>query len=315
MIMQDSLSLEGLANLYLLDSLKGFGPQKFKQLYESKVPIEEAIREPRLLPILGKVGEPIRDQLRADAPKRWSECLRRAEKQLKAADLTGAHIISYSHPHYPAPVYKSSNPIAVLYVRGRLEPLLSKKTVACVGSRNIRQPYSRKHAEFTKTAVQDGFVVVSGFALGADTVGHRSAVENSGETICVMPSGLDRPFPPENKSLWSSFLEENKATFVSEFPFGTGAVALNLRKRNKLIVAFAQGVLVSQSSLTGGAMNAYRFALEQKKMVSTFKGDGTDDTSGNDLIATNDKHSGTVFEIESGSISYELWLRQLSSST
>jgi predicted Rossmann fold nucleotide-binding protein DprA/Smf involved in DNA uptake len=78
-----------------------------------------------------------------------------------------------------------------------------------------------------------------------------------------MPGGLDRPFPPENRSLWEDFLSYPGAAFVSEFPFGTRASSLTLRKRNKLIVAFARAVLVSQSSADGGAMNAYRFAAER----------------------------------------------------
>ena len=61
----------------------------------------------------------------------------------------------------------------------------------------------------------------------------------SGHTICVMPGGLDRPFPPENRNLWDSLLASDAGVFVCEFPFGTRASSLNLRKRNKSIVAFA----------------------------------------------------------------------------
>src|SRR6185503_14852705 len=97
--------------------------------------------------------------------------------------------------------------------------------------------------------------------------------------------GLDLSFPPENRSLWNELLEYERAVFVSEFPFGRRAASLTLRKRNRLIVAFARGVLVSQSAKDGGAMNAYRFALDQKKPVATFAPDGSADTSGNALIA------------------------------
>ena len=100
-----------------------------------------------------------------------------------------------------------------------------------------------------------------------------------------MPCGLDRPFPPENKGFFQELLGYHRAVAVSEFPFGTAANSLNLRKRNKLIVAFALAVMLSQTSASGGAMNAYRFALEQKKPVATFATDGTKRTSGNEQIA------------------------------
>ena len=83
--------------------------------------------------------------------------------------------------------------------------------------------------------------------------------------MCVMPCGLDKVFPPENRGLWEELLAHPGAVFVSEFGFGQRASSLLLRKRNKLIVAFAQGVLVAQSALDGGAMNAYRFGAGAKE--------------------------------------------------
>jgi predicted Rossmann fold nucleotide-binding protein DprA/Smf involved in DNA uptake len=131
-----------------------------------------------------------------------------------------------------------------------------------------------------------------------------------------MPGGLDRPFPPENRPLWEDFLTYSGAVLISEFPFGTAASALTLRKRNKLIVAFARGVLVGQSSTEGGAMNAYRFALEQRKPIATFAADSTPDTSGNALIAAKRRPRDAVFPSDCPDPeAYQGWLLQLSSST
>jgi hypothetical protein len=114
---------------------------------------------------------------------------------------------------------------------------------------------------------------------------------------------------------------------VSEFPFGTAASALTLRKRNKMIVAFATGVLVSQSAAKGGAMNAYRFALEQRKPVATFEPIGDERSSGNGLIAQGEwpgrppatgelTAPGRVFRADGPDPrTWDGWLQQLSSST
>ncbi len=157
---------------------------------------------------------------------------------------------------------------------------------------------------------------MSGFAMGADAIGHRTALTALGQTTCVMPCGLDRPFPPEHKSLWEEVLQYPGASVVTEFAFGTAASSLTLRKRNKLIVSFALGVLVSQSSATGGAMNAYRFAVEQRKPVATFSHDEHVDTSGNALIQSAQTTRTTTFPAPQASDeAFEEWLRTLSSST
>lgn len=307
-------SLEDLASLYVLDSLKGFGPQKFKQLHQEKIAPADVCSNPKLLPNFGKRGADIADQLASDRRNRFEIARSRAEKQLDVARRLGAYVITYQSPLYPKTVFDSNNPVPVLYARGDTSVLKRGLIVACVGSRQIRPPYTEWHREFAIMAVREGFTVVSGFALGADTIGHRAALDAGGTTICVMPSGLDRPFPPENRSLWTELLETAGALFVSEFPFGTGAASLNLRKRNKLIVAFARGVLVSQSSDTGGAMNAFRFAMEQKKPIATFVADRSKDTSGNDLIEREAARvNGTAFH-GNDNAAFKKWLRLLSSS-
>ena len=100
---------------------------------------------------------------------------------------------------------------------------------------------------------------------------------------------------------------------MSEFGFGQRASSLLLRKRNKLIVAFAQGVLVAQSATRGGAMNAYRFGRDQKKPVATFRADESTDTTGNAAISEGTATRDVTFEVTADGPTYETWLDGLSS--
>jgi DNA processing protein len=308
------INLNELTDLYLLNSLKGFGPQKFKTLRDHRKSPADVIAHPDLLPIAGTRGERFRAELKNAPSSLRIQCRERAQKQIQAAAKHHGQIITYSHPAYPRNVYASNNPIPILYVRGALAILTEQPIVACVGSRNTGPPYSDLLRSFTLTAVRMGFAIVSGFAVGADILSHRTAIDASGRTICVMPSGLDRPFPPENKELWHSFSSTSRAAFVSEFPFGSGASALNLRKRNKLTVAFSLGVLVAQSAQDGGSMNAYRFAREQRKPVATFSSNSLPETSGNKLISAEAIEGDVTFSRERDQSSYEQWLQALLSS-
>lgn len=309
------VSLKELAGIFLLDRLKGFGPQKFKQIHLDGHTASDILANPAALKLPGSRGADFRAQISAFGTADWDLCFHRAGTQILAACKHHARIITFQDSSYPRNVFASNNPVPVLYVRGGFDVIKGEATVACVGSRKIRLPYSELQESFARHAVLRERTVVSGFALGADSIAHRAAIAAGGKTVCVMAGGLERPFPPENKDLWEQFLRTHKAVFVTEFGFGTRASSLNLRKRNKLIVAFSRAVVVGQSSAKGGAMNAYRFARDQRKPVATFVDDGADDTSGNRLIANAHVTGDSLFSTLGNTLEYDEWLQRVSSST
>lgn len=308
------VTVDELTALYILDALKGFGPQKFKELHANGLTPAAIVSDPAALPTAGKRGDDLRVQLLTQREDSEPVSRRRAVTQILTAHRHGARIVTYRDPLYPPNVFDSNYPAPILFVRGSPDVLTHRNAVACVGSRKTRPPYTDLEVAFVEMACRGEFTVVAGFALGADTIGHEKAWKAGGRTICVMPGGLDRPFPPENRPLWDELLRYSGAAFVSELGFGARASALTLRKRNKLIVAFAKGVLVAQSAKDGGAMNAFRFAVEQKKPVGTFAADDAADTSGNRLISA-ESWTTTLPGNRPDPEAYAEWLRQLSSST
>ncbi len=309
------ITVQELSYLLLLEGVKGMGPQKFKIAFEAGLCPEDLLNNPQKLRIPGKRGKEIQRSIGQAADQDSTVVMARAKRYIAQAYKYGSKILTYSHPLYPQNVFRSNYPTPILFARGAIEILAKNKTVACVGSRKIRPPYSERHREFATFLSTLGITVVAGFALGADTIGHQAAVNAGGCTICVMAGGLSRPFPPENRLLWEDFLHSPRAVFVSEAPFGARAAGLTLRKRNKLIVAFSLGVLVSQSPEKGGTMNAYRFGLEQHKPIATFLSDGTDDTLGNKFISHSAKVLVATFDSKAPDReAWQRWIQQLSYS-
>ena len=103
-------------------------------------------------------------------------------------------IIKLDDRRYPKQLLKIKNPPKELYVMGD-ESILNNKCVAIVGSRNMSE-YGR---EVTKKIVKDltlaGICIVSGMAVGADTVAHKETIKNRGKTIAVLPCGLNNIYP------------------------------------------------------------------------------------------------------------------------
>ncbi len=303
-----------LAAIYTLERIKGFGPMKFRAMHNAGIHPQEAIENPKILPFSGLTGQNLRNAVTSLSIADVNDGRTRAIEQVERAKINASSILTYGDRDYPECVYNSNNPVPVLYVRGDPAIWQGAGSIAVVGSRNTRDPYTIYARQFVKLAVAKGKSIVSGFATGADSAGHTAALEFGGCTVCVMPCGLDNLFPPENRALWQKFLTHPRAVFASEFGFGQRASSLLLRKRNKLIVAFAQGVLVAQSAIDGGAMNAYRFGREQKKPVATFRSDGSAATSGNKVIEEDIKTGGLAFDMSTSSSMPEEWLQELSSS-
>lgn len=302
-----------LGAIYTLERIKGFGPMKFRAMHDAGIDPQAVIDNPDLLPFSGLTGQKLRHAMTSLSTADVNDGRNRAIDQVERAKKNAASILTYGDQGYPERVYNSNNPVPILYVRGDPEIWKGAGSIAVVGSRNTRDPYTAYARQFVKLAVAKGKAIVSGFATGADSTGHTAALEFGGHTVCVMPCGLDNVFPPENRALWEKLLSHPRAVFVSEFRFGQRTSSLLLRKRNKLIVAFAQGVLVAQSAVDGGAMNAYRFGREQNKSVATFQPDGSSETSGNRVIEEDIRTGGLAFDMSRNSSMPEEWLQKLSS--
>ena len=308
-------NIERLTALFMLQSVPGFGPLKFRAMHDAGIEPQKAIENPERLPFTGRTGEKLLRGIRSLTKSDLNRYQARAADQLERANHHSASILVHGDAEYPQRVYESNNPVPVLYVRGDPTVWANMDAVAVVGSRNTREPYVSAARTFVEGAVLHGAVVVSGFAIGADSIGHVAAMQARGRTLCVMPCGLDKIFPRENKKIWDELLAYPGAVFVSEFGFGKRASSLSLRKRNKLIVAFAQGVLVVQSAQDGGAMNAYRAGREQRKPVATFLPDDSEETTGNTVIA-KDLRTGaftldTAYESSDYQSCYVVWFRDV----
>jgi DNA processing protein len=161
-------------------------------------------------------------------------------------------------PDWPQRLGQTKPPVELLFVRGNLE--LSKPTIAVVGSRHATQYGLSFAAELASALASDGCSIVSGGALGIDGAAHRGALA-CGRTVVVLGGGLDRPYPPQHRSLFDEVLATGGA-LVSEAPFGTEARAQLFPRRNRIIAALSRAVIVVQAARGSGSLITARLARE-----------------------------------------------------
>lgn len=112
-----------------------------------------------------------------------------------------------------------------------------------------------------------GLTIVSGLALGVDTVVHRAALEAEGRTIAVLPCGMDQVYPRSNTSLAEQIIRSNRGALVTEFPSGAQVYQANFPVRNRIISGLALGTLVVEAAEGSGTFHTVRAVLEQGKDV------------------------------------------------
>ncbi len=178
-------------------------------------------------------------------------------------------LLTIEDSHYPTKLKSIYDPPLVLFMKGN-EMLLQKRAIAIVGSR-LADEYGKKIAyEMAKDISNKDVCVVSGLALGIDSMAHLGAMRRIGGTIAVIGTGLDLVYPKENENLSREVIRNG--LIMTEFPLGTKPVASNFPMRNRMISALSEGVLVVEAKERSGALITVDFALEQGKTVYVIPG-------------------------------------------
>jgi DNA processing protein len=199
-----------------------------------------------------------------------------ADDQLKRLNKLGGRILTLWDKEYPDLLRKIYDPPALLFILGKFKDV-DARALAIVGTRHPT-PYGQTVAEsLTRDLAQHGITLVSGLARGVDTIVHTAALKYKNRTIAVIGSGIDVPYPPENKKLMDHIAEEGAV--VSEFPMGTKPDAPNFPRRNRIISGLSLGTIVVESAEEGGALITATTALDQDREVFAVPGNITEKRS------------------------------------
>lgn len=222
-----------------------------------------------LLPDLSRVG--LTERLRADDPEllyKVSTLREQAQALRQRAVTSGINVIAWHDPSFPSALLAISDAPPALWYRGSLDAFRAP-AVAVVGSRAAsavaRETAERLGADLAAL----GIVVVSGLARGVDSAAHRGALQ-TGRTIAVLGSGVDRIYPHEHTGLAAEIA--TNGLVISEYPPGTTPLAFHFPMRNRLISGLSRAVVVIEASEKSGSLITAACALEQGRDVMAVPG-------------------------------------------
>lgn len=174
-----------------------------------------------------------------------------------------------------------------LYVRGDIDSSYNNKRLSVVGSRKV-SPYGKGVSfELVKEIAEQGATIISGLAIGVDSLAHHAALKAGAPTIAVLPCGVDMVYPASNRSLAERILKSGGA-LVSEYPDGTPPLQHHFVARNRIVAGLGEALLVTEAAKKSGTLHTAGFALDQGKPIFAVPGNITSQLSmgTNKLIKT-----------------------------
>jgi DNA processing protein len=262
----DAMSLDELAYWIAFNRVSGIGPVSFKSLldyfHEELAAAWKA--DSKELAQAGISQRAIENLTRLRASST-------PQRELEKLERLRIRVITLKDKTYPPLLREIEDPPPVLYTYGKLTEA-DQFALAVVGTRNSTT-YGRQVTEQIVTDLAKGQVtVVSGLALGIDTIAHAAALDAGGRTIAVLACGLDIIYPPVNRGLARRIVESGQGALVTEYPLGIQPEGGNFPARNRIISGLALGVLVVEAPPKSGALITAEHALKQGREVFAVPG-------------------------------------------
>ncbi len=196
------------------------------------------------------------------------------------------NLISQSDPLFPPILREIADPPEKLYTRGNIETLAEMARAADPGDpyngRVLCVVGSRKNSHYGKDVVEKliaglkGYpiCIVSGLALGIDSIAHRAALEAGLYTVAFPGSGLDESviYPSSHKKLAKEILDKGGA-LISEFWPNQHCDYWTFPSRNRLMAGVSHAILVIECDLQSGTLITSARATDYYRDVGAVPGD------------------------------------------
>jgi DNA processing protein len=152
-------------------------------------------------------------------------------------------------PPHRGIVKDSEKPIFIFY-RGNLSLLAEgSNNIAVIGLLNPDQEIEAVERGLVARMVENGAVIVSGLALGCDTIAHQQTLDSNGRTIAILPSPLNDIFPAKNRGLAEEIVKNN-GLLISEYLTGAKSkmeLSGRYQERDRLQALYSNSIVLAAS--------------------------------------------------------------------
>ncbi|MBM7560858.1 DNA-processing protein DprA [Fusibacter tunisiensis] len=153
----------------------------------------------------------------------------------------------------------------LLFYKGDLTLLCDlNKNVAVIGLTDPDEDIIKRETDIVRRLVKNDLIIVSGLAIGCDTIAHKTSVETNGKTIAILPSQLSKVYPAENRDFAESIVKKG-GLLISEYykEASSKHEAINrFIERDRLQAMFSKAIILIASYRKGEGDSGSRHAMD-----------------------------------------------------
>lgn len=212
-------------------------------------------------------------------------------KLLERLEKDKIKAIFFGDENYIEELNNLHQPPYVIFYKGDLSKINNHRKVSIVGSRKATHYGIQITDKISRELVANDVMVVSGGAFGIDTAAHKGALSGNGTTCAVLGCGLNVTYPKSNKKLFDDISE--RGVLMSEFLPNEKPLSHNFPRRNRIISALCEVLIVAEAAEQSGSLITAGHALDLGKTVFAVPGNPLMHTSkgSNQLI----RDGATIF--------------------
>lgn len=255
--------------LFALNSIKGIGPKAVSIIIDhlkqysvkslKEVDIDFLLQDKNLTT---KHKESIKENLPWGKFQRYVE---HASATLYDIEKKGIDVVSINDANYPVLLKMTQDAPLFLYCKGNLSLMNTLDNIAVVGTRQCTSLGERITEKSVEFMCDNNYTIVSGLALGIDTIAHQAALNSGGKTISVLVD-VDNVQPSSNRKLADDIFD-NDGLLVAEMPPGTKIIPSMFAKRDRIQSGLSLAVFPIETDIDGGTMHAVKAALKENRLV------------------------------------------------
>lgn len=180
------------------------------------------------------------------------------------------NVITFFDKEYPYLLKQTYSPPLIIFGIGNIGLLQNENFLSVVGTRKSTQYGKSIVQNFVKPVADQGITIISGLAIGIDSLAHSESLDTKGSTIAVLGNPIDKIYPNCNNSLAQKILKNG--LIISEIPINMPFEKGNFVRRNRIIAGLSQATFIVEAGEKSGALITAEFAINENREVLTVPG-------------------------------------------